>query len=205
MAGTSEDALVEAFDEAERARLLAPGKVPGELMFSHELIRQTVLSDVSAVKRQRLHLRTAGNLAPLLRRPRVARRRSRLPPVSCGRYGDRASLVRYLTIAGDRAFDAAAFDDAVGHFEHALSLISSADQLGRAQLLERLAMALRSVGRWDDALRTMNDALDRYEALGQVEAIGRLGWAMVYQLVWRLGWSKEYRSASGRWRHSATP
>ena len=45
-------------------------------------------------------------------------------------------------------------------------------------------MALRSVGRWDDALRTMNDALDRYEAVGQVEAIGRLGWAMVYQLVW---------------------
>ena len=57
-------------------------------------------------------------------------------------------------------------------------------QLGRAQLLERLAMALRSVGRWEDALGTMNDALDRYEALGQVEAIGRLGWAMVYQLVW---------------------
>ena len=45
-------------------------------------------------------------------------------------------------------------------------------------------MALRSVGRWEDALRTMNDALDRYEALEQVEAIGRLGWAMVYQLVW---------------------
>ena len=118
--------------------------------------------------------------------------------------GDRASLVRYLTIAGDRAFDAAAFDDAVGHYEHALSLISSADQLGRAQLLERLAMALRSVGRWDDALRTMNDALDRYEALGQVEAIGRLGWAMVYQLVWTARLSKEYRSGSGRWRHSAT-
>ncbi len=92
--------------------------------------------------------------------------------------------MRYLTIAGDRAFDAAAFDEAVGNYEHALSLTSSADQLGRAQLLERLAMALRSVGRWDDALRTMNDALDRYEALGEVEAIGRLGWAMVYQLVW---------------------
>ena len=45
-------------------------------------------------------------------------------------------------------------------------------------------MALRNVGRWQDALGTMNDALDRYENLGQVEAIGRLGWAMVYQLVW---------------------
>jgi tetratricopeptide (TPR) repeat protein len=101
-----------------------------------------------------------------------------------GRRGDRTRLGRYLTIAGNRAFDAAAFDDAVDHFEHALSLVRADDQLGRAELLERLAMALRSVGRWDDALRTMNDALDRYEAIGQVEAIGRLGWAMVYQLVW---------------------
>jgi class 3 adenylate cyclase/tetratricopeptide (TPR) repeat protein len=185
VAGINADALVEAFAEAQRARLVAPGKVPGELMFSHELIRQTVLSGVSAAKRQRLHLRTAnaisgrypddleshaGDLAYHLSR--------------AGRSGDRASLMRYLTIAGDRAFDVAAFDDAVGHYEHALSLVSSADQPGRAQLLERLAMALRSVGRWDDALRTMNDALDLYERVGQVEPIGRLGWAMVYQLVW---------------------
>jgi class 3 adenylate cyclase/tetratricopeptide (TPR) repeat protein len=185
VAGIDADALVEAFAEAQRARLVAPGKVPGELMFSHELIRQTVLSGVSAAKRQRLHLRTAnaisgrypddleshaGDLAYHLSR--------------AGRSGDRASLMRYLTIAGDRAFDVAAFDDAVGHYEHALSLVSSADQPGRAQLLERLAMALRSVGRWDDALRTMNDALDLYERVGQVEPIGRLGWAMVYQLVW---------------------
>ena len=45
-------------------------------------------------------------------------------------------------------------------------------------------MALRSVGRWEDALRTMNEALDHYEVLGRAEDIGRLGWAMVYQLTW---------------------
>jgi class 3 adenylate cyclase/tetratricopeptide (TPR) repeat protein len=185
VAGMSDDTLVEAFDEAERARLLARGKVPGELMFSHELIRQTVLSDVSAAKRERLHLRTAEAISRRYSDDLEAHAGDLAYHLSrAGRYGDRASLVRYLKIAGDRAFDAAAFDDAVAHFEHALSLISSADQLGRAQLLERLAMALRSVGRWDDALRTMDEALDRYEALGQVEAIGRLGWAMVYQLVW---------------------
>jgi class 3 adenylate cyclase/tetratricopeptide (TPR) repeat protein len=185
VAGVGEDALADAFDEAQRARLVRTGMSAGELMFSHELIRQTLLSGLSTVKRERLHLRTADAIS--LRYPNdlethagdLAYHLSR-----AGRYGDRASLVRYLKIAGDRAFDAAAFDDAVGHFEHALSLISSADQLGRAQLLERLAMALRSVGRWDDALRTMDEALDQYEALGQVEAIGRLGWAMVYQLVW---------------------
>ena len=45
-------------------------------------------------------------------------------------------------------------------------------------------MALRGVGRWEDSLRTMDDVLDRYEALGRATDIGRLGWAMVYQLTW---------------------
>ena len=55
-----------------------------------------------------------------------------------------------------------------------------------------------AVGRWEDALGTMNDALDRYEALGQVEAIGRLGWAMVYQPVWTARFVEECRSGGGR-------
>src|SRR5512133_3659462 len=161
VAGASEDRLVDAFDEAERARLITPGRVPGELMFSHELIRQTLLSGVSAVKRERLHLQTAQAFSRRYSEDLDAHAGDLAYHLSrAGRSADRASLVRYLTIAGDRAFDAAAFDDAVGDFEHALSLISSADQLGRAQLLERLAMALRSVGRWDDALRTMDETLD---------------------------------------------
>jgi tetratricopeptide (TPR) repeat protein len=97
---------------------------------------------------------------------------------------DRPRLVRYLTIAGERAADAAAFDDAVAHFQQALSLLERSTQDTRAELLERLAMALRSVGRWDDALTTMNEALDLYQALGRTDALGRLSWAMVYQLTW---------------------
>ena len=196
-------ALVEVFDEAERARLIAPGKVPGELMFSHELIRQTLLSGVSAVKRERLHLRTAEAISRLYSDDLEAHAGDLAYHLShAGRAGDRASLVRYLTIAGERAFDAAAFDDAVGYFEHALSLILNDDQLGRASCWSgwRWRCAAWAAG---SALRTMNEALDRYEALGQVEAIGRLGWAMVYQLDLDGGWSR-VRSGSGRWRHSAT-
>jgi class 3 adenylate cyclase/tetratricopeptide (TPR) repeat protein len=183
--GTDQDALVAAFDEAERARLIAPGKVPGDLMFSHELIRQTLLSGVSAVKRERLHQRAAQAILRRYSDDLEAHAADLAYHLShAGGSGDRASLVRYLTIAGDRATEAAAFDDAVGHFEHALSLIPAADQLGRARLLERLAMALRSVGRWYDSLRTMSEALDSYEALERAEDIGRLGWAVVYQLIW---------------------
>ena len=185
VAGANEDALVEAFDEAERARLLTPGTVRGELMFSHELIRQTLLSGISAARREGLHVKAANAISRLYSDDLEAHAGELAYHLShAGRSGDPAVLVHYLNIAGERAFDAAAFDDAVGYFEKALSLMPNDGQLGRAQLLERLAMALRSVGRWEDALGTMNDALDRYEALGQVEAIGRLGWAMVYQLVW---------------------
>jgi class 3 adenylate cyclase/tetratricopeptide (TPR) repeat protein len=183
--GAGHGGLVEAFDEAEQARLVLPSKVPGELMFSHELVRQTLLSGVSAVKRERLHLRAAEVIERQFADDLEAHAADLAHHLShAGRSADRARLVRYLTIAGERASNAAAFDDAVNHFECALSLMPANDQLGRAQLLEQLAMALRNVGRWDDALRTMNEALDRYEALGESEAIGRMGWAMVYQLVW---------------------
>jgi class 3 adenylate cyclase/tetratricopeptide (TPR) repeat protein len=179
------DRLVDAFDEAERARLLLPGRVPGELMFGHELIRQTLLAGVPALKRQQLHLRTADAISRLYPDDLEAHAGELAYHLSlAGGSGDRASLVHYLRIAGERAFDAAAFDDAVSYFERALSLMPDDGQLALAELLERLAMAVRSVGRWDDALRTMNQALDQYEALGQTTAIGRLGWAMVYQLTW---------------------
>jgi class 3 adenylate cyclase/tetratricopeptide (TPR) repeat protein len=185
VAGASDDTLVDAFDEAERARLITSVTTTGELMFSHELIRQTLLFGVSAIEREQLHQQAAGAISRLYSDDLETHAGELAYHLShAGRTGDGDSLVHYLRIAGDRAFDAAAFGDAVDYFEKALSLIPNDDQLGRAQLLERLAMALRSVGRWQDALRTMNDVLDRYQTLGQVEAIGRLGWAMVYQLVW---------------------
>ncbi len=141
------DQLVDAFDEAERARLITSGKTAGELMFSHELIRQTLLSGVSATKRERLHLQAATAISRLYSDDLEGHAGELAYHLShAGRSGDRASLVHYLTIAGERAFDAAAFDDAVGYFEKALSLMPDDGQLGRAQLLERLAMALRNVG-----------------------------------------------------------
>jgi class 3 adenylate cyclase/tetratricopeptide (TPR) repeat protein len=185
MTDADPDVLIEAFDEAERARLITPGKTAGELMFSHELIRQTLLSDVSAVKRELLHRKAASAISRLYSDDLEEHAGDLAYHLShAGRSADRASLVHYLTIAGERAFDAAAFNDAVGHYEHALSMMAADDQFRRAQLLERLAMALRSVGRWEDALRTMDEALDRYERLGRAEDIGRLAWAMVYQLTW---------------------
>jgi class 3 adenylate cyclase/tetratricopeptide (TPR) repeat protein len=185
LAGVDTDALVDAFEEAEGARLIAPVKGDGNLAFSHELIRQTLLADLSTLKRERLHLRAANAIERRYADDLEEHAADLTHHLSrAGRLADRPRLVRYLTIAGERAADAAAFDDAVAHFQQALSLLERSTQDTRAELLERLAMALRSVGRWDDALTTMNEALDLYQALARTDALGRLSWAMVSQLTW---------------------
>lgn len=63
LAEEKEDHLLDALDEAERARLLVAheGRKPS-FVFSHEQIRQTLLGRMSSVRRQRLHLRVADTI-----------------------------------------------------------------------------------------------------------------------------------------------
>ena len=139
------DALVDAFDEAEHARLIAPAPRKGYLAFSHELIRQTLLADASTLKRERLHLRSADTIERRYADDLESHAGDLTHHLSlAGSYADPARLTRHLTVAGRRAFDAAAFDDAVVQFQKALALLAPGEQEARAELLERLALALRS-------------------------------------------------------------
>jgi predicted ATPase len=62
-AATATDGLLECVEEIERAGLIYSGVQSPEarLEFAHELIRQTVISDLSAGRRRRLHLEVAGD------------------------------------------------------------------------------------------------------------------------------------------------
>ena len=186
VAGVGGDRLAAALDEAEGAFVIGPADAAGARhSFTHELIRQTFLAGASSVKRQVLHGRTAEAIEIVHADDLEQRAADLVYHLSrSGPHASRARLVRYLRMAGDHASRASVFDEAAQHYEQALTLLGEEEREGRAELLERLAMAQRSVGRWDEALRTMHEALDRYEALGRIEAIGRLGWAMVYHLAW---------------------
>jgi class 3 adenylate cyclase/tetratricopeptide (TPR) repeat protein len=185
VAASDLDALDDAFDEAEHARLVGPAPRHGHLAFSHELVRQTLLADAPATERERLHLRAADAIERRYADDLEAHAGDLIHHLSmAGPAADPVRLRRHLTVAGRQAFDAAAFDEAVVQYEKALALLGPGDQESRAELLERLALALRSVGRWDDSLRTMNEALDLYQEIGSTDGIGRLAWAMVYQLTW---------------------
>ncbi len=179
-------ALTEAYEEAEVAHLISPARNdPNRSAFVHELIRQTLLAESSLLRRQQLHAATAqaiedeyadrieDHAADLAHH--LSRTGTGSPP---------ARLIRYLIIAGDRAEQAAAYEDSVAYFRHALSLVDESDQDQRAELMEKLAMAERGIGEWSKALETMDQSLELYEKLGRSEDIGRVCWSVVYQLAW---------------------
>jgi class 3 adenylate cyclase/tetratricopeptide (TPR) repeat protein len=182
----SEDDLVDAVDEAERARLIVSTVDADTVRFSfaHELVRQTLLNQVTHTRRQRLHAAVADALervyAPALSEHAAA---IAYHLGEAGQFADRDRTIRLLTIAGERALETAAFEDAVHHLRLVLPMVGD-DPKARAPLLERLARAERSLGQLDDALRLWDDAVDAYESAGETGAAARVCLDAAIQVAW---------------------
>jgi class 3 adenylate cyclase/tetratricopeptide (TPR) repeat protein len=204
VAGEPGGDVLDALDEAERARLVMPARSePSSYTFAHELIRQTLLANASTIRRRRLH----GAIADALEAVHADDLETYAVELAyhlarAGTGGRDGRLVRYLRMAGDRAMQTAAYAEAADHFARAVSLLErrpdgqEEDRGALAELVERLAMALRSQGRWDEALKVMDEALHLYEALGRTDALGRLCGVMSYQLGWAAKWEEAVAVAS---------
>jgi DNA-binding SARP family transcriptional activator len=195
------DALLDALDEAERARLVAPvSEAPDEdrLLFSHELIRQTLLTGLSQPRRRRLHLRVAETLERLHadaledQATEIAHHLTQAGPAA-----DRTKLLTYLTLAGRSAMATAGFEDALRHFERALTLKETAEPGQRPRLFGDLALAQRSLGRHEEALESWEQALDAYEALGDVEGVAQICFD-ASQVLWAINRDREALSLAQR-------
>ena len=181
------DALLDAADEAERAQLLISNSNGSQVTFrfSHELIRQTLLSGVSAARRRQLHLRVAEEmeqayaLASQEHAPDVAYHLA-----EAGATADPVKTAHYLTIAGDRAQSSSAFEEALQRYQEALSLLPRGDARSRADLLYKRGFALRSLGDWTGALDDWNRAVEAFRAAGDTDAMGRIYGAITQQLLW---------------------
>jgi class 3 adenylate cyclase/tetratricopeptide (TPR) repeat protein len=181
------DALLDAIDEAERAQLLISMSDGAQVTFrfSHELIRQTLLSSVSAARRQRLHLRAAEEIE----QAHTFARQEHAPDVAyhlaeAGATADPVKTAHYLTLAGDRALSSAAYEDALRNYEDALSSQPGGERRTHADLLYKRGFALRSLGRWEEALAGWRQAVAAYQSVGDIEAIGRIYGAITQQLLW---------------------
>jgi class 3 adenylate cyclase/tetratricopeptide (TPR) repeat protein len=182
----SEDDLVDAVDEAERARLIASTVDAGTVRFSfaHELVRQTLLSQVTLTRRQRLH----AGVADALEQVHTASLSEHAAAIAyhlgeAGRFADPDRTIRLLTIAGERALETAAFEDAVEHLRLVLPMVGD-DPKARGPVLERLARAERSLGQLDDALGLWDDAIDAYESVDETGAAARVCLDAAIQVAW---------------------
>lgn len=160
--GADEDVLLDALDEAIASSLIEDVSTGREARykFAHELYRQTLLSGLSLPRRQRLHLRIADALAELS--GGQSRHASEIAHhyYQAGAAADSEKTLACLQLAGDRALETLAFEDALRQFDLALEVAAEDAPEAVSGIQGKRAQALRGATRFEDALAALGAALD---------------------------------------------
>lgn len=187
----SGDELLDAVDEALASHLIAaaPG---GSFSFIHELIRQTLLANVTLPRHQRLHVRIGEEMAGMYEGRALEDRAAEVAHhfFQAGAAADPDRTRHFLMLAGDRAMDSAAFQEALTFYGHALGLSDDLPDTDRAELLYRSGSALRSIGRKDESMRRWEDALSIYEKIGDGKKVEQIAVEAGFQLGWAGQWEE---------------
>jgi tetratricopeptide (TPR) repeat protein len=174
--------------EALRAGIVTVG-LDGTVSFRHEILRQALETSVSPVQHKVLHARVADALERVYTdRIEEFAAEMALHLVSAGADADQERTAHYLTLAGERALGAAAYAEAITHLDKALTFVSADDAQRRARLLERLGLALRASGRWEEAIKAWDEALGLAERSRATELAGQLCTNIMIQLAWAGRW-----------------
>ena len=136
-------------------------------------MRQTLLTCISAPRQERLHAAVANEIERLYP-DAVNERAGEIVDhlLKAGSFADGRRLVHYLTLAGRRALEAAAFEEARRSFQLALTHRGAVEAEEKAELLKSLAMAELGLEEWDAAVANLREVLEIYTNLGQREKIG---------------------------------
>jgi predicted ATPase/class 3 adenylate cyclase len=176
LAEESEDDLLDALDEAERVRLVAAEhRREPRFVFAHEQIRQTFLSRLSFVRRQRLH----GRVADTMERVYAGHLDERVNDLAYHlvQAGARERAATYLHQAGSSAAARLATPEALAFFARAAEL-AGPGPTRRAALRARGELLLglfRGRQATVDLELAMQEAAAEGAAAEEMEALLRLG------------------------------
>jgi tetratricopeptide (TPR) repeat protein len=179
--------LVDIVDDAETAQVLVSEERDGEVVFSfaHELIRQTLLSSLSVLRRQRMHLKIADALEKLDEDAVVTRAQEIADHLlKAGASADKGRLIERLTTAAERAMAGAAFETVLRLSDDAMALLDRHDHARLGAMFELRGQAFRALGRLTDCIDAWNRAADHYVADGEVNDAGRVFWTMGVSQIW---------------------
>jgi class 3 adenylate cyclase len=175
-----EDELLRLIEQGLEARVIEEMGQPGRYRFTHALMQETLLDELSTTRRVRLH----GQVGEALEKrfgARADERASRLAQ----HFVDAATLtarhaakaVHYSKLAAQQAEAQFAWDEAAKHYEDCLTLVSDAeDNLGEdeATLLTTLGTCARNAGdyraSWRSLMRAMTVYRQRDDGPGMAKA-----------------------------------
>ena len=138
----SEEEVLQALELGLRWRLLQAKPGSTELSFSHDLMRQAVNQQLSPLRRQLLHRRTAVILSQKETKAATLFYHWR-------RAGDTEQEGKYALKAGEEATDLYAYTEAIGYLQRALEIAHSKEQ--RAIILRPLGRVYVLSGQWAKA------------------------------------------------------
>ncbi len=174
VAGGSQEGVLTFLETARAAELVA--EVPGEFdgwRFTHELVRRTLLDQLSASRRTRIH-RTIGTVLET-RRPHELTALAHHFTAAAG-LGEVERSLRYAFAAADEAALNGAHRDAATLLERALDGAEAADDLDatrRIELLTRIGSEIAKAGDPTEAQRVLDRAADLARHNGAAELFAR--------------------------------
>jgi DNA-binding CsgD family transcriptional regulator len=207
-----DEALLNAVDEAGRAHLLSSG--PQGLTFAHELVRQTLLGQLSLPRRQRLHLR-AGEALEAVYSLSLEQHLAELADhfQMAGAAAPASKTFEYSSGAGDAARLVFAWDQTVHYYQTAIESLEASgigDDARGCDLRLDLAAAMLPAGQPRRAVEAiLPEAFALAEALGDSRRASRSS-VLALEALHRFGalWirdSAEWREWSHRLDAHAAP
>jgi tetratricopeptide (TPR) repeat protein len=183
---TDPDALFAGLEEAQRAGFIISSSLEPEapFAFSHELVRQTLLTGISQPRQQRLHLKIAQAFEKLYGM-RIDERAAEVAHhfLKAGPFAGGEKAAYYLSLAGQSSLRAGALEDARRSLSAALRY-GQREPISHAQTLANLASAERGLGDWGAAIAHLHDSLGLYANAGDLRSVGRVVFEMVEGFIW---------------------
>jgi class 3 adenylate cyclase len=175
MSELGEEATLSAVEEGLSARTVVESQGRGgpRYAFTHALVRQTLIEELSLPRRQRLHLKAAQAIEAVRQRnldPYVATLANHYR--MAGAAADAEKTIDYSIRAGNAAYAVFAYEEAASHWQPALELMNEkgGEQTERrARILWLLGDELISSG--PKAVEYLEAAVPLYEELGDEQMV----------------------------------
>lgn len=175
VADVDDDTVIDLCDVAVAATVLRTTDDPERYTFAHALVEHSLYDGLSPARRARAHRAVAEALersegtGPGARVGELAHHWSRAQPV------DDAKAMRYAQLAGDRALEQLAPDEALRFYSQALDVVErtpSADRRQRTEILIGLGEAQRQLGMAEHR-ESLLRAADEADTIGETELLVR--------------------------------